>query len=159
MNTPSSVKPQIASWRAVEALRAGVPNSDAVQALEMIADQRRQLADVFDGLDASQWTTPSLCEGWTIREIAGHLISPHALGTTKMLLHFAGSGFNFDKYGGQSRATVRSAPDERVGSSVANPRRVALDTAGPGGRGAIWRHCGAHPGRLPGAGGRAHARP
>ena len=33
MITPSSVKPQIASWRAVEALRAGVPNSDAVQAL------------------------------------------------------------------------------------------------------------------------------
>ncbi len=33
MITPSSAKPQIASWRAVEALRAGVPNSDAVQAL------------------------------------------------------------------------------------------------------------------------------
>ena len=33
MTTPASVKPQIASWRAVEALRAGVPNSDAVQAL------------------------------------------------------------------------------------------------------------------------------
>ena len=33
MNTPISVKPEIASWRAVEALRAGVPNCDAVQAL------------------------------------------------------------------------------------------------------------------------------
>ena len=64
---------------------------------DMIADQRRQLADLFDGLDASQWTTPSLCEGWTIRDIAGHLISPQELGMTKMLLHFAGSGFNFDK--------------------------------------------------------------
>ncbi len=64
---------------------------------DMIANQRCQLADVFDGLDASQWTTPSLCEGWTIRDIAGHLISPQELGMTKMLLHFAGSGFNFDK--------------------------------------------------------------
>ena len=33
MITPSSVKSQVASWRGVEALRAGVPNSDAVMAL------------------------------------------------------------------------------------------------------------------------------
>ena len=64
---------------------------------DMIADQRRQLAAVFDSLDASQWLTPSLCEGWTMRDIAGHLISPHEMGTAKMLLHFVGCGFNFDK--------------------------------------------------------------
>ncbi len=63
----------------------------------MIAEQRRQLADVFESLDDSQWMTPSLCTGWTMREVAGHLVSPHELGTVKMLLSMAVSGFNFDK--------------------------------------------------------------
>jgi uncharacterized protein (TIGR03083 family) len=63
----------------------------------MIADQRRHLADIFESLDDAQWMTPSLCAGWTMREIAGHLVSPHELGTVKMLLYMAACGFSFDK--------------------------------------------------------------
>ncbi|MFI6418041.1 maleylpyruvate isomerase family mycothiol-dependent enzyme [Streptomyces sp. NPDC050842] len=38
-----------------------------------IAAERRELADVLDGLTDEQWEAPSLCGGWRVREVAGHL--------------------------------------------------------------------------------------
>jgi uncharacterized protein (TIGR03083 family) len=35
--------------------------------------QRLSLADLLDDLSAEQWRTPSLCEGWTVRDVAAHL--------------------------------------------------------------------------------------
>ncbi|WP_162244495.1 maleylpyruvate isomerase family mycothiol-dependent enzyme [Marmoricola sp. Leaf446] len=33
-------------------------------------------ADLFDGLTAGEWRTPSLCAGWTVREVLAHLVPP-----------------------------------------------------------------------------------
>jgi uncharacterized protein (TIGR03083 family) len=41
-----------------------------------IAAERRNLATTLTGLDAAQWETPSLCEGWTVRDVAAHLVVP-----------------------------------------------------------------------------------
>lgn len=38
-----------------------------------IAAERRELADVLDGLTEEQWDAPSLCDGWRVREVAGHM--------------------------------------------------------------------------------------
>ncbi|MFC4070934.1 maleylpyruvate isomerase family mycothiol-dependent enzyme [Actinoplanes subglobosus] len=35
--------------------------------------QRIAVADLLDGLRADQWEQPSLCDGWTVRDVAGHL--------------------------------------------------------------------------------------
>lgn len=64
-----------------------------------IATANRQLAvEMFDELDDEQWKTPSLCEGWTVREVAAHLVPPEG-GFTRWalmrdLLRFSG---NLDK--------------------------------------------------------------
>jgi uncharacterized protein (TIGR03083 family) len=43
----------------------------------VIATRNRLLAaDMFAGLATSDWSTPSLCQGWTVREIAAHLVPP-----------------------------------------------------------------------------------
>jgi uncharacterized protein (TIGR03083 family) len=42
----------------------------------MIAEERRALADLLDGLSDAQWDTPSLCEGWRVREVVAHLAMP-----------------------------------------------------------------------------------
>ncbi|MGW2177467.1 maleylpyruvate isomerase family mycothiol-dependent enzyme [Streptomyces sp. NPDC001732] len=39
----------------------------------MIAAERRELADLLDGLRADQWDEPSLCAGWRVREVAAHM--------------------------------------------------------------------------------------
>jgi len=38
-----------------------------------IDDQRRALVDLLEGLSGEEWRQPSLCEGWTIRQVAAHL--------------------------------------------------------------------------------------
>lgn len=38
-----------------------------------VDEQRTTLADLLDGLDDAQWRTPSLCPGWTVRDVAAHL--------------------------------------------------------------------------------------
>lgn len=63
----------------------------------MIADERRQLADLFEGLDADQWRTQSLCGAWRVHDIAAHLLMPLITPSSKFLLAMARSGGNFDK--------------------------------------------------------------
>ncbi|GHF50378.1 hypothetical protein GCM10010218_34890 [Streptomyces mashuensis] len=38
-----------------------------------IAAERRELADLFDGLPADAWNAPSLCAGWRVREVVAHM--------------------------------------------------------------------------------------
>jgi uncharacterized protein (TIGR03083 family) len=40
---------------------------------EVVATQRRSLADLLDGLSDEQWQHPSLCRGWAVRDVAAHL--------------------------------------------------------------------------------------
>ena len=35
--------------------------------------QRLRTADVLEGLTPKEWTRPSLCTGWTVRDVAAHL--------------------------------------------------------------------------------------
>lgn len=64
---------------------------------EMIFDQRRQLTGVLETLDNAQWDTPSLCTAWTVRDVVGHLVSFHELGTPRVMLRMVLNGFNFNK--------------------------------------------------------------
>lgn len=40
---------------------------------QVIGSQRRNLADLLDELSDEQWRHPSLCAGWTVRDVAAHL--------------------------------------------------------------------------------------
>ena len=40
-----------------------------------VADERRQIASLIDGLDHAQLASPSLCKGWDIKTVAAHLVS------------------------------------------------------------------------------------
>ena len=41
-----------------------------------VATERRAVADMLDSLSDQQWASQSLCEGWTVREVAAHLNLP-----------------------------------------------------------------------------------
>ena len=46
--------------------------------MRMIADERRRAADLIDSLTPGQLDTPSLCRGWTVKQVAAHIIAPFA---------------------------------------------------------------------------------
>jgi uncharacterized protein (TIGR03083 family) len=42
-----------------------------------IDQQRAELADLMESFTEADWETPSLCEGWRVREVAAHLTLAH----------------------------------------------------------------------------------
>jgi uncharacterized protein (TIGR03083 family) len=48
--------------------------------MRLAADERRDLADLLDTLTSGQWAQPSLCEGWTVRDVVAHVISYEGIG-------------------------------------------------------------------------------
>jgi len=46
---------------------------DPEQSWRIIEQQRLAIADLLDGLSAQQWECPSLCAGWRVRDVAGHV--------------------------------------------------------------------------------------
>ncbi|MGW6537916.1 maleylpyruvate isomerase family mycothiol-dependent enzyme [Streptomyces sp. NPDC055051] len=39
----------------------------------LIAAERTEIADLLDRLTEQQWNTPSLCDGWRVRDVAAHM--------------------------------------------------------------------------------------
>jgi uncharacterized protein (TIGR03083 family) len=48
-----------------------------------IDDQRRRLVDLLEDLSDQEWQHPSLCEGWTVRQVAAH-VALHNTGWSAM---------------------------------------------------------------------------
>lgn len=64
---------------------------------EETAATRRETADYLDTLDDDAWNRPSLCAGWKIKDVAGHMVMPLTVSAPKLMLKMVGAGFNFDK--------------------------------------------------------------
>ncbi len=60
-----------------------------------IDEQRAGLADLLESLSPQQWTSPSLCEGWMVRDVAAHLTHSQ-MGPLKVVVEAVRSGFRFD---------------------------------------------------------------
>lgn len=71
-----------------------------------IAAERRGLADLLAGLTAEQRASASLCDGWSVQEVVGHLVVPLQVGIPRFALTMLVCGGNFD------RANTRLARDQ-----------------------------------------------
>ena len=83
---------------------------DDTQIWGFIDEQRADLADFLDTLTPEQWETPSLCAGWTVRQVAAH-ITQSATNWGRLTFELLRSGFRFNavtlRTGGHRR---RSSP-------------------------------------------------
>lgn len=87
-----------------------------------IDEQRADLADLLEGLTPQQWTQPSLCQGWTVRDVAAHLTHSQ-MGPLRVMAEAVRSGFRFDPMinrlattDSRSRGEIVSAMRGSVGS-------------------------------------------
>lgn len=72
--------------------------SDRVADLSGLAtEERRDLADYLDTLTADEWEQPSLCPGWSVRDVVGHIASYDVLSWPALLALFARSGFSLNR--------------------------------------------------------------
>ncbi|MFD6950907.1 hypothetical protein A6A08_19395 [Nocardiopsis sp. TSRI0078] len=87
----------------------------------VIEKERLELADLLGELDEARLDTPSLCEGWRVRDVAGHLAGvadPPSPG--RMLLDAVRAGGGFHRMNRDS--AVRNA--DRLGPRLADELRA-----------------------------------
>ena len=95
-----------------------------------IDNERAWLADLLESLPADAWEQPSLCDGWTVRDVGAHLTFSHAR-VRDLLWPAVRAGFRYDTL---ARDTALRSPltnEEivaRLRSFVGSRRRVAFIT-------------------------------
>lgn len=50
------------------------PAVDREQAMDLALEEVHRYTGVLSGLDEQQWSTPTECEPWTVRDMAGHVL-------------------------------------------------------------------------------------
>ncbi|HEV2255340.1 MAG TPA: maleylpyruvate isomerase family mycothiol-dependent enzyme, partial [Streptosporangiaceae bacterium] len=63
----------------------------------VIHDQRKALAADLKGRNGEDWSTASLCDEWTVRDVLAHMTSAASLTPPAFFAKMIGSGFSFDK--------------------------------------------------------------
>jgi uncharacterized protein (TIGR03083 family) len=71
---------------------------------EMVRQERLALVQRLHTIPPESWDTPSLCQGWSIRNVLAHLVTPFLVPPSRMLFHVI-------RDGGISKAMDRVAKD------------------------------------------------
>ena len=96
-----------------------------------IRAERASLADALGGLPDEDWHRPSLCAGWSVREVVAHLIATAQMTPPVFFGRMAASGFRFQA---MTTAAIRRVLDGRSNTDLISVYRSLVDarTAPPG---------------------------
>ena len=114
----------------------GIDSAADAEAVYRIATANRLLAaDMFAGLTPEQWRTPSLCAGWTVREVAAHLLEPleTQVGVVKLLAYLVRYRGSLDRMVDQTARTVAARPTDELVTGLREraSTRLAPPVIGP----------------------------
>jgi uncharacterized protein (TIGR03083 family) len=110
-------------------MAGGLVDSDDVwRALD---HERAALADLFEEFTEEEWRTPSLCTGWTVRDVAAHLTLAH-LGVSGALIGLVRAGGSYNRMVRdtairQARLPVEEYP-RRLRAMIGSRRKAPLIT-------------------------------
>jgi uncharacterized protein (TIGR03083 family) len=62
-----------------------------------IENGRTAFGDYLAGLSGDDWSRPSLCSEWTVKDVAAHMLVIPTMPKGRVFAAFAGSGFNLNK--------------------------------------------------------------
>lgn len=108
-----------------------------MSALEMAAEERRDLLELLRSLDESQWDEPTLCDRWTVRDVVAHVVSYDDLGPRELASRFAQGMFWLSRINQAGVAPLRDAPPQALLDAVERHLRPAGLTTAFGGRVAL----------------------
>jgi uncharacterized protein (TIGR03083 family) len=89
-----------------------------VDILAMIADERRQIADLVESLTPEQLDVPSLCGDWTVKQVAGHLLAPIAAPRSLLLPTLVRSGFNLNRANARLAQLMARRPAQDIAAGL-----------------------------------------
>lgn len=79
-----------------------------------IAAQRRAVADLLDGLTPEQWAVRSLCDAWTVHDLAAHLCTPWEASLWRFGTAMVTVGFDFDRASQKVVARIAERPSPEL---------------------------------------------
>jgi len=90
---------------------------------DMIAAERRELADVLADLPESAWDAATLCDGWRVREVVAHMTMPFRYSAERFGMEMAQSRGDF------TAMSDRVAKRDAAAMSAAELTAVLRDNA------------------------------
>ncbi|TPG37214.1 maleylpyruvate isomerase family mycothiol-dependent enzyme [Mycolicibacterium hodleri] len=102
--------------------------------LDLARQEREEFADFLSGLTPEQWECPSLCAGWSVRDVVAHCVSFEGLSPRELVARFAKGRLQTDRINGLAIASLADrSPDQLIRILRANSEPRGLG-AGFGGR-------------------------
>lgn len=86
----------------------------------MIEADRTALAEYLSGLSKDEWQKQSLCAGWTVEQVAAHMLVVTTVPAARVFLTFLSSGFNLKRF---SDKMIERITSEKSSSDIASTMR------------------------------------
>jgi uncharacterized protein (TIGR03083 family) len=104
--------------------------SETRQSVETrVETERARLLQVLEGLDEQQWLVPSLCAGWSVRDLAVHLLMPYEVSVPRFIAIMLRARFDFDRAADRWATSDRRSPSE-VLAGLRNTRHRRFSVPG-----------------------------
>ena len=97
--------------------------------------ERRALAADLRGLPDERWSTPSLCEGWTVRDVLAHMTATAKVSPLNFFPKLIGAGFSLGRMQNKDLAAERGGTPA---DTLANFESVIESTKAPPGPKDTW---------------------
>ena len=102
----------------------GMPND----VWPLVHAERRALIAGLGHLDDPQWEEPSLCEGWSVHDVAAHLVDNALTTKLSVIVDMARARFDFDRQNANGMRRSRGATPQ---DTLERLRHAASRTSGP----------------------------
>ncbi len=90
----------------------------------LIHEQRNKVGELLETLSDAEWETPSLCQGWRVRDVVAHCIQTHLVTPWSLVSGWIGSGFSLKARNDRGVAGRRSrSPSELLSEYRATASR------------------------------------
>ncbi|TQF69201.1 maleylpyruvate isomerase family mycothiol-dependent enzyme [Rhodococcus spelaei] len=96
--------------------------------------ERAQLAVLLHSLTPQQWQAPSLCAGWTVRDVVAHMLSYEELSPVRLARRFARACLRFDRANEIGLADLAGHSPQQLVDLLDRSMRPRGLTTGFGGR-------------------------
>jgi uncharacterized protein (TIGR03083 family) len=100
-----------------------------------VAAERGALAADLAHLADDRWSTPSLCAGWSVRQVLAHLTATASLNPVSFIGALVRSGFDFSRF---AEARIERHLGESPVETLAGFRAVQSSTSSPPGPRTTW---------------------
>jgi uncharacterized protein (TIGR03083 family) len=95
---------------------------------DLATQERSELADMLSELTPPQWSMPSLCAGWTVRQVVAHTIAYLGQSRTGLLINMTRRGWDVDRLNAAALGDYADVTPDRLVELV----RDGLEPSGAG---------------------------